>query len=119
MKDWHFYYEKLSELENLGHIRLPKIRAEIQHNGHVFFLKCKSLRERTALVNHLQAQKIQPTFHYIPLHSSKGGQQYGRFHGEDVYTTFESECLLRLPLFYAITNNQIKVVCQAICEFYL
>lgn len=118
MAVWNKYYEGLSELEHDGRIELPYIPDECEHNAHMFYLKAKNLEERTALIAFLKENGVQAVFHYIPLHSSPAGMRYGRFHGEDVYTTRESERLVRLPLYYSIEMEQVEYVIEKVKAFY-
>ncbi len=84
----------------------------------MFYLKCRDLAERTALLAHLRQNEILAVFHYVPLHSAPAGQQYGRFHGEDRYTTVESERLLRLPLWYGMEEETRNRVIDAVKVFF-
>lgn len=118
MKSWNLYYELLKPLEDEGKIELPTIPEGCTHNAHMFYIKAKNLEERTELLHFLKENEIQAVFHYIPLHSAPAGERFGRFHGEDVYTTKESERLARLPLFYGLTENQVRYIAQKIKEFY-
>ena len=115
---WNLYYELLQPLAKAGHIELPTIPKGCVHNAHMFYIKAKDLAERTALITHLKANGIMAVFHYVPLHSAPAGLQYGRFHGEDKYTTKESERLLRLPLYYKLTKEDILYITNAVKEFY-
>ena len=115
---WNAYRDGLQALEQAGHITLPTIPANCQHNGHMFYIKCKDLAERTALLAHLKQAGILAVFHYVPLHSAPAGQQFSRFHGQDCYTTRESERLVRLPLWYGIGNDVIVKVIAAIQSFF-
>lgn len=72
---------------------------------------------RTKLLAYLKEREILSVFHYVPLHSSRAGQMFGRFHGEDVYTTKESERLLRLPMYYSLSMEEAAEVVQALKEF--
>ena len=116
MQRWNQYRAGLQDLQ--GRIELPVVPAECGHNAHMFFLKAKNIEERTALTAFLKERGIGAMFHYIPLHSAKAGQMFGRFHGEDRYTTRESERLLRLPMYYGLTENDCATVIQAIHDFY-
>ena len=116
MNAWNTYYEGLKELSDF--IELPFIPEHCTHNAHMFYIKAKDLEERTELISFLKEREIQTVFHYIPLHSAPAGQKYGRFSGEDKYTTKESERLLRLPLYYGITNEECQKVINGIKEFY-
>mgnify|MGYP005933818117 CR=1 FL=1 len=98
--------------------QLPFIPEGCVHNAHMFYIKAKTLEERTALIQYLKENDISSVFHYIPLHGAPAGQKYGRFHGEDTYTTKESERLLRLPLYYGLEEEKVLTVCEKIKEFY-
>lgn len=115
---WKRYYEQLEILEQEGKVRLPYIPAHCQANGHMFYIKTKDLDERTRLMRYLKERGISTAFHYNPLHSSPAGAKYGRFFGRDVYTTRESERLLRLPMYYGLTDEEINEVVKYIYEFY-
>ena len=84
----------------------------------MFYIKAKDLEERTALIAHLKQHEIGAVFHYIPLHSSPAGKDLGRFHGEDRYTTRESERLLRLPLYYGLKPEEVDTVIGEIENFF-
>ena len=118
MNVWNTYYNALKPLEEKGLVELPFIPKHCTHNAHMFYIKAKDLEERTELISFLKKREIQTVFHYIPLHSAPAGQKYGRFSGEDKYTTKESERLLRLPLYYGITNEECQKVINGIKEFY-
>ena len=118
LKAWNFYKESLIALEKEGIIELPKIPPECEHNGHIFYIKVKDIKVRTKLLEFLKSSGILAVFHYVPLHSSPAGLKYGRFHGEDKFTTKESERLIRLPLFYGIKNVEIEEVVDRIYKFY-
>ncbi len=115
---WNKYKEELSPLMTEGHIELPVIPEECVHNGHMFYIKTKDLNERTELIAHLKKEDISTTFHYIPLHSAPAGVKYGRFNGQDEYTTAESERLLRLPMHCELSPEQVSRVTDAIKKFY-
>ena len=115
---WNRYYEGLKELQEAGKLELPVVPEGCVHNAHMFYIKAKDLGERTALISHLKANEILYVFHYIPLHSAPAGMKYGRFHGEDVYTTKESERLCRLPLYYGLTDEQVDYIISKVKAFY-
>jgi dTDP-4-amino-4,6-dideoxygalactose transaminase len=104
---WDKYYELLSDLEKQNLIELPKIPNNCTHNAHIFYIKCKDIDERTTLIEYLKSKDIYATFHYVPLHSSIAGTKFGKFMGDDIYTTKESERILRLPLHYRISFDEI------------
>ncbi|MDO4976271.1 MAG: dTDP-4-amino-4,6-dideoxygalactose transaminase [Eubacteriales bacterium] len=118
MATWNLYYEQLLPLQEAGKIELPVIPEGCVHNAHMFYIKAKDLEERSALIRFLKENDISSVFHYIPLHSAPAGQKFGRFHGEDVYTTKESERLTRLPLYYGLEKEKVLTVCEKIKEFY-
>lgn len=115
---WNKYYVELSELEQKGFIELPKIPKECEHNGHIFYIKVRDIEERTRLIEHLKGKGILATFHYIPLHSAPAGQKFGEFVGEDRFTTKESERLLRLPMFYSLSEKELENVIMSLKEYY-
>ncbi len=118
MDRWNQYQEGLLPLRQQGRIELMHIPGDCTHNAHMFYLKAKDLEERTQLTAFLKERGIQAVFHYIPLHSATAGLKYGRFHGEDRYTTKESERLLRLPLYLELTEADCASVIHAIHAFY-
>ena len=118
LQSWNAYYEAFEPLENEGKIRLPRIPAGCTHNAHMFYLKCASLDERTKLIQFLKEQNVLAVFHYVPLHSAPAGRKFGRFNGEDQYTTSESDCLVRLPMYYGLTVEDRNAVINAVKEFY-
>ena len=84
----------------------------------MFYIKTKDMEERTALIDYLKAKEILSVFHYVPLHSAPAGIKFGRFHGEDRYTTRESERLLRLPMYYRLTADQVEYITEQVKAFY-
>ena len=118
MNTWNKYKELLQELEDKNLIELQYIPEDCKHNAHMFYIKCKDLDERTNLINFLKENNINAVFHYIPLHSAEAGIKFGRFHGEDKYTTKESERLLRLPLYYGLKEEDVEFTSSKIKEFY-
>ena len=118
MNSWNLYYQLLENLSKKGVIDIPYVPKECKHNAHMFYIKTKGLEERTKLINFLKENEIKTVFHYIPLHSSAAGKKYGRFSGEDRYTTKESERLLRLPMYYGLKVHEIEKICNVIETFY-
>ena len=115
---WNRYYEGLKELADAGKIELPVVPEGCVHNAHMFYIKAKDLEERTSLISFLKENGILSVFHYIPLHSAPAGQKFGRFHGEDVYTTKESERLCRLPMYYGLADEQVDYIISKVKAFY-
>ena len=118
MRSWNLYYEQLKPLADEGRIELPVIPEGCVHNAHMFYIKTRDLKERTDLIFYLKGKQINSVFHYIPLHSSPAGKRLGVFHGEDKYTTWESERLLRLPMYYGLGKENIECVTESIKNFY-
>ena len=114
---WNFYHEELKELEDKGVLERPYIPEYATHNAHMYYIKVKDLRVRTKLLAYLKERGILSVFHYVPLHSATAGKKFGRFHGEDVYTTKESERLCRLPLYYSLSLEEAAEVVKALKEF--
>ena len=115
---WNRYYENLQPLATKGKITLPAVPEGCVQNGHMFYLKAKDIEERTRLIDFLKENGILSVFHYIPLHSAAAGIKFGRFHGEDRYTTKESERLTRLPMYYGLTLDQVDMISEKVKEFY-
>lgn len=118
MKAWMNYYKELKILEEKGYIELPKIPPECIQNAHMFYIKARNLKERTALLEYLKNNGILAVFHYVPLHSSPAGLKFGRFSGEDKFTTRESERLIRLPLYYGMSEEENKKVISTLKQFF-
>jgi dTDP-4-amino-4,6-dideoxygalactose transaminase len=115
---WQRYYDALIPLQEAGNVSLPVIPEGCIHNAHMFYLKTAGIEERTALLAHLKASDIMAAFHYVPLHTADAGSEFGLFVGEDRYTTTESERLVRLPMWYGLSEvDQLRVV-QAVIGFY-
>lgn len=115
---WNYYWESLRDLVDRGLIEVPHVPKECTHNAHMFYVKTKDLQERTDFIAFMDQKGIMTPFHYVPLHTAPAGRKYARFHGEDRYTTSESDRLVRLPLFYAITDEQMEYVVRMTKEFY-
>ncbi len=115
---WNRYYERLLPLAEAGRIELPVIPEGCEHNAHMFYIKAKDLEERSAFIDFMAEKQIKCVFHYIPLHTAPAGQKFGRFHGEDVYTTKESERLVRLPMYYKLTSEEVDGICDQILRFF-
>ena len=115
---WNRYREGLSELEKREYIEFGMIPDECTNNAHMFYIKVRDLENRTDLLNFLKENGIQAVFHYVPLHSAPAGRKFGRFNGEDRYTTKESERLIRLPLFYSITDEEVEYTIEMLLEYF-
>ena len=114
---WNYYNENLASLAREGLIEQPYVPEYATHNAHMYYIKVKDLETRTRLLEYLKEKGILSVFHYVPLHSSKAGKEFGRFHGEDVYTTKESERILRLPMYYSLSMDEAAEVVKALKEF--
>ncbi|PKH19609.1 dTDP-4-amino-4,6-dideoxygalactose transaminase [Enterobacterales bacterium CwR94] len=115
---WQCYYTALQPIAERGEIELPVIPDECEHNAHMFYLKLRDEATRARLISWLKEAEILAVFHYIPLHSSPAGLQFGAFHGEDRVTTSHSERLLRLPLFYNLSSNNQSTVIASLRSFF-
>lgn len=115
---WNRYYEKLKSLADAGKIELPVVPEGCVHNAHMFYIKAKDIEERSELIAYLKSKNVMSVFHYIPLHTAPAGQKYARFHGEDKYTTRESERLTRLPMYYGLNLEQVDYICEQVSSFY-
>ena len=118
LQSWNHYYNGLQDLAEKGNIELPVIPEGCVHNAHMFYIKAKDLEERTRLIAYMKENGIGCVFHYIPLHSAPAGRKFGRFHGEDQYTTNESERLMRLPMYYGLKPEDVEKVIETIKNFY-
>ena len=118
LKLWNMYYQGLTPLAEEGYIELPSIPEQCDHNAHMFYIKTRDIETRSKLIRHLEKNGIISVFHYIPLHSSKAGKNYGIFYGDDIATTRESEKLLRLPLYYGLKGEQVLEIIKKIKVFY-
>ena len=115
---WQRYYDALRPLAAAGRIELPVVPKNCRHNAHMFYIKLRDSDDRQALINWMKEAEILTVFHYIPLHSSPAGERFGRFHGDDAFTTRESERLLRLPLFYNLSDNNQRTVISSLLSFF-
>lgn len=118
LESWNYYNDNLKPLANAGLIEQPYIPKECKHNAHMYYIKAKDLNERTALISFLKQNGIECVFHYIPLHTAPAAKKFSRFNGDDIYTTKESERLLRLPMYYNLSRDDQNYVIKIIKEFY-
>lgn len=115
---WNTYYASLQDLQQQGYIELPYIPPECEHNAHMFYVKLKNLDERTKILAYLKKKGIYAVFHYVPLHSSKAGKEFGEFVGDDIYTTKESDRLMRLPMFYGLSFELCEYIIDCIKSYF-
>ena len=115
---WNAYYEAFRPLAEVGRIELPTVPTECTHNAHMFYIKCRDLEDRTRFISYMKENGVQCVFHYVPLHSAPAGEKFGRFSGKDEYTTKESDRLVRLPMYYALTHNNIEQIIRSAYSFF-
>ena len=115
---WNRYYQELHAMAMEGKFEIPTVPKECEHNAHMFYLKCKDLKERSEFIKFMKEKELYCVFHYIPLHSAPAGEKFGRFDGEDEFTTKESERLVRLPMYYGLREDQVDLVLEGIKEFF-
>lgn len=115
---WRYYEEALTCLASRGHIELPVIPEDCNNNAHMFYIKVKDVTVRSHLLTFLKELGVSAAFHYVPLHSASAGMRFGRFHGDDKFTTNHSEKLVRLPLYYSINMTELKFITDKLLEFF-
>ena len=115
---WNTYFRELRSLSDAERIDLPTVPPECRHNAHMFYIKCRDLDDRQAYIRYMREHGVETVFHYIPLHSAPAGLRYGRFHGEDRYTTAESERLVRLPIYYGISEDAVEQVIRHTKDYF-
>lgn len=115
---WNNYYSAFKGLADKGRIALPTIPADCVHNAHMFYIKLNDVEDRTRFISYLKEAEIMAVFHYIPLHACPAGEKFGEFHGEDRYTTKESDRLVRLPMFYNMTDVTQRTVINTILSYF-
>ncbi len=118
LSTWNRYWNEFSPYAHEWHIELPVVPDECVHNAHMFYIKCKSLEQRTRFIKFMKENDILCVFHYVPLHSAPAGLKYGRFEGNDKYTTAESDRLVRLPLYYDIASRDLDKVVEKVHAFF-
>ena len=118
LETWNYYEQNLKCLVQDGMIEVLVIPEHCVQNGHMYWIKTKNLEERGRLLTHLKENGVYGVFHYVPLHSSQAGQKLGRFHGDDIYTSKESERLIRLPLYYEMSMSDREKVVDCMYKFY-
>lgn len=115
---WNSYYNAFKPLADKGLIDIPVIPENCKHNAHMFYIKCKDLKERSEFIKSMKEQGVQCTFHYIPLHSAPAGIKFGRFDGQDEVTTKESERLVRLPMYYQLSEEDLNKTINCILNYF-
>lgn len=119
LETWNTYYNAFKPLEEAGIINLPIIPQGCVHNAHMFYIKCKDLETRQEYIQFMKENNVLCVFHYVPLHSAPAGLKFGRFNGIDEHTTEDSDCLVRLPMYYNIADEDLQFVKDKTKEFFL
>ncbi|MDF2568347.1 MAG: dTDP-4-amino-4,6-dideoxygalactose transaminase [Oscillospiraceae bacterium] len=118
LESWNLYHEELHELSEKGMIERPTVPKNCSHNAHMYYIKVRDINQRTELIAYLKQNGISSVFHYVPLHSAPAGLRFGEFHGEDRFTTKESERLLRLPMYFGLQKDEIHYIVNKINHFF-
>lgn len=115
---WYAYDEAFRPLAQRGLVELPHVPDGCVHNAHMYWMKLADIEQRTAFISYLKQHGVWAVFHYVPLHSAPAGLRFGRFDGQDVYTTRESERLVRLPLYYGLTEQDRAHVIATVLAYF-
>ena len=115
---WHKYYDGLSALASNGLLKLPQIPEYATNNGHMFYMVCRSLKERTSLISFLKEKNVLAVFHYLSLHKSDYYQNHTVSIPDLLYCDMYADCLIRLPMFYELTDEEIEIILENIKEYY-
>ena len=115
---WELYFTSLNDLQLKGLISLPNIPEYATNNGHMFYVTCKNIEERTLLIQHLKDKSILSVFHYLSLHKSNYFQGLYADNSNLIHSDKFTDCLVRLPLFFELTNEQVKLICSEIISFF-
>lgn len=115
---WENYHRAFAGLESSGLVRRPVIPDYARHNGHIYYLLLGAAAERRAFIDALRGAGISSTFHYVPLHSSPGGQKYGRTAGTMTTTDRIAESLVRLPLYHGMDGDDATRVIDAVHSYF-
>lgn len=118
MDRWNQYDALLRDLVDKGLIEQPFIPDYCTHNAHMYYIKVRDLEQRGDFINFMKSKDVLTVFHYVPLHTAPAGLKYGRFHGEDNFTTRESDRLVRLPMYYALTEDDVNYICECVHEYF-
>lgn len=118
LDSWNTYYDAFKDLYEAGKLELPVIPEGCVHNAHMFYIKLNNLQQRTAFIEYMKQNGVGCVFHYVPLHSAPAGIKFGRFNGEDKYTTKESDRLVRLPMYYGLLQEDKKYIIKKVKNFF-
>jgi dTDP-4-amino-4,6-dideoxygalactose transaminase len=113
---WHRYHDLLANLEQQGLIRRPIVPADCQHNGHLYYVLLAPGINRQDVLDEFRRNQIGALFHYVPLHSSPAGMRFGRSHGDLPLTTSLSQRLIRLPMWFGLSEAQQQRVAGVFAE---
>ena len=114
---WNLYDDAFKQLKKSGRIETPTVPSECKHNAHMYYIKMRDLEDRTNFIKFMKDREIGCVFHYVPLHSSPAGSKFGRFNGEDEFTTRESDRLVRLPLYYGMPLEYVSETINAVMDY--
>lgn len=117
LETWNAYNDAFKNYEYDGKIVLPTIPKACNHNAHMFYIKLKSIEERTQFITSMKEKGVGCVFHYVPLHSSVAGKRFGIFCGEDIYTSQESDKLVRLPMYYDVGKENVQCIIKKVCKY--
>ena len=118
MDRWNQYDALLRDLADKGLIEQPFVPDYCTHNAHMYYIKVRDLEQRGDFINFMKSKDVLTVFHYVPLHTAPAGLKYGKFHGEDNFTTRESDRLVRLPMYYALTEDDVNYICECVHEYF-
>lgn len=118
LETWNAYDKAFRPLAEEGLIECPAVPEDCIHNAHMYYIKLRTLSERTAFIDYMKANGVLTVFHYVPLHSAPAGLKFGRFDGADEHTTPDSDRLVRLPLYYGLTEGDRKAVIDSALAFF-
>ena len=115
---WQQYHYGLSELKEKGMIHLPYIPEYATNNAHMFYIICRSLEERTALIKHLKENGVCAVFHYLSLHLSDYNRNHSDYIPDLPSCDRFADCLVRLPMYYELKDEEVKMIIKLIVEFF-
>ena len=118
MDRWNQYDALLRDLADKGLIEQPFVPDYCTHNAHMYYIKVRDLEQRGDFINFMKSKDVMTVFHYVPLHSAPAGLKYGRLHGKDNFTTRESDRLVRLPMYYALSEDDVNYICECVHEYF-
>lgn len=114
---WNEYDKMIRTIADEKGVELPAVPSECKHNAHMYYLKLKDIEQRSDFIHYARENGFVCVFHYVPLHSAEGGRKFGIFFGNDKYTTKESERLVRLPLYYGMTEKDRNSIIEHVVKY--